>query len=139
LCIRGSHQAKNTLLPKSGQTWIGVDTAARINGAATLSGWAPAGVGVWVYAGPLAERMNVSSEISPGVMACYEVSIYQDDVFCNDQRMMRVLSLNQVTGTALPPGQAVTNAEFGRFFFDYADRKIYINKDPAPPRSSWRF
>ena len=60
------------------------------------------------------------------------MSIYQDDVFYDDQRMMRVLSLDQLRGIEpLPSGQAETEAEFGRFFFDYDNDAVYINQDPT--------
>jgi hypothetical protein len=135
LCFHGEHRVTSTLIAKSGQTWIGVDTDARISGAQPLTDWQSAGPGIWVYSGPWAKQTNQPNQctqISPGVDACYQVSTYEDDVFYNDQRMMRVLSLDQLTGAEpLPPGQAQTDAEVGHFFFDYDNHQIYIDQDPS--------
>jgi hypothetical protein len=135
LCIYGEHRVTSTLIAKSGQTWIGVDGDARISGAQVLTDWQAASPGVWVYSGAwatLPSQPNQCTPISPGVDACYQVSTYEDDVFYNDQRMMRVLSLDQLTGAApLPPGQAPNDGEVGRFFFDYGNQQIYIDQDPS--------
>ena len=135
LCIYGQHRITSALVAKSGQTWIGMDGDARISGAQPLTDWQLAQPGVWVYRGQWASLPNQPdqcTQISPGVDACYLVSIYEDDVFYNDQRMMRVLSLDQLTGSApLPPGQTPTGGEVGRFFFDYVNQQIYIDQDPS--------
>jgi hypothetical protein len=135
LCIYGEHRITSTLVAKSGQSWIGVDGDARISGAQPLTDWQPAQPGVWVYRGQwasLPNQPNQCTPISPGVDACYLVSTYEDDVFYSDQRMMRVLSLDQLTSAApLPPGQAPTDGEVGRLFFDYDNQQIYIDQDPS--------
>lgn len=131
-CFHGIHRVSETLVPKDNQSWVGVDNA-RLTGAERLGPWALFETGVWRYDGPLAAVMNIRDEFtSTGKIACNEVSIYQDDVFYDDQRMMRVLSLDQLRGIeALPQGQAETEGEFGRFFFDYDNDRIYIDQDPA--------
>jgi hypothetical protein len=140
LCIHGPHRITAPLKPKKGQTWIGVDTTAAIDGSAVLDSWAPASgmTGVWVYTGALAGAAGqpnqngvMSGTGSSTVYACFLVSTYEDDVFYNDQRVMRVLSTSQLSGTTLPAGQAITAAETGRFFFDYAGKQIYLALDPT--------
>jgi hypothetical protein len=135
LCVFGPHRASASIGLKSGQRLIGIGTNARISGAQVLSGWQSAGSGVWVYNGSLATRQNQMVEpLGHAATSCYPVSNYQDDVFYDDKRMMRVLSLDQLKGIAPPPrGQPAqpTAGEFGKFFFDYANDKIYIDKDPT--------
>jgi hypothetical protein len=134
ICVHGPHIATATLVPKMGQTIVGVDATASISGAHVLTGWtAVDGGGAWVNTGSLPATAHVYPALAPGHNACFAVSTYQDDVFYNDQRMMRVLTAAQVTGQdpTLPPGQAVTPAETGRFATDYTSRQITINLDPT--------
>jgi hypothetical protein len=137
LCIHGPHRIAAPLVPKKNQSWIGVDATAAIDGSAVLDSWAPATgmTGVWVYTGPLAAQKNQNAVLSgtgsSTVYDCYLVSTYADDVFYNGSRVMRVLSTAQLTGSTLPPGQAITSAETGRFFFDYTNKKIYLTLDPT--------
>jgi hypothetical protein len=135
LCIQGHHYVTAPLVPKKNQTWIGVDSMAAIDGSTPLSSWTLTDSGTaWVTHVPslVMHQDGVMSSGSSGlVYACYEVSTYEDDVFYGGQRMMRVLSTSQLTGTALPPGQAITTAETGRFFVDYGKSDIYITLDPS--------
>lgn len=131
-CIHGLHRPTESLAPKNGQVLFGEDDA-RISGARELTAWSLFESGIWVYSGEYATQENiVDVYTTDNRVACYEVSTYQDDVFYDDQRMMRVLSLDQLRGVdALPEGQGETEAEFGRFFFDYAADQIYIDQDPT--------
>jgi len=140
-CISGKHRTDETIEVKEGQTLLGITSDATISGAKELTGWTKEESGVWSYSGSLATRKNIAETFGGNdVDSCFEVTIYQDDVFYlppggsakDDTRMMRVLSLNQLKGTeSLPEGQAETDGEFGRFFFDYDNDKIYINQDPT--------
>jgi len=132
ICIHGRHHVATTLLPKDGQTWVGVGADACLSGGGELLGWTEVEPGVWAYDGPFASVQNVKDEFANATFACFEVSTYQDDVFYGDRRMMRVLSLDQLKGLApLPRGQAECDGEYGRFFFDYANDVIYIDEDPT--------
>jgi len=134
LCIHGPHVASATLAPKAGQTIVGVDATAAISGGQVLTGWTPVdGGGAWVNTGTLPATAHIYKTISPGHDTCFEVTTYQDDVYYNDQRMMRVLSAAQASGqdSTLPAGQAVTPAETGRFFTDYAAQQISVSLDPT--------
>jgi hypothetical protein len=141
-CIEGEHRIAASLTPKPNQTWIGIGNNARISGAVRLNGWRPFRHGVWTYTGPHSTQMNTLIDYATGLPSCFTVSIYQDDLFyrkntvANDQRIMRVLSLVELTGALTTPGQAETPAENQRFFFDYKGvvngrPAIYINFDPT--------
>ncbi len=142
LCIQGEHRIAAPLSPKTNQTWIGIGTNARISGAVQLTGWQPYSPGAWTYTGPYSTQMNTLVDFAIGIPSCYTVSIYQDDLFyrsaggANDQRVMRVLSLGELTGALTTPGQAETVGEDQRFFFDYGGTvsgspAIYISFDPT--------
>ena len=132
LCIAGNHPVTATLLPKANQTWIGVGADPRLGGSVALVGWNSAGPGGWYFDGPAASIVpTIEQELSAGVCACNEVSVYADDVFFNDQRMLRVLALAELGAGPLPKGQKETAAEYGRFFFDYANHRIYVDQDPT--------
>ena len=141
ICIVGVHRASATLVLKDGQTLIGIGSRARIKGSVPLeaTGWhrcTSCAAGVWYYDGPsarLAGQPHRKSYLTSNMNhpACYPVSTYQDDVFYGGRRMMRVLAVSQLTGTSLPAGQRVTEGEYGRFFFDYAAHRIYIDRDPT--------
>jgi hypothetical protein len=132
LCIAGNHPVTATLLPKANQTWIGVGADPRLGGSVTLQGWNSDGPGVWYFDGPAANiAPTIQQELSTGVCACNEVSVYADDVFFNDQRMLRVLAVAELGSGALPTGQKATPVEYGRFFFDYANHRIYVDQDPT--------
>jgi hypothetical protein len=134
LCIHGAHYLSATVTPKANQQIIGVDTNARLSGAQLLTGWQATDAGLWSYVGqPVPATPNLSDgNLGGGKIPCFCVSTYTDDVFYDDQRMMRVLSLAQLSGAApLPLGQAVTPAEFGRFFIDYPNQTVYVDHDPT--------
>jgi hypothetical protein len=132
LCIAGNHSVTATLLPKANQTWIGVGADPRLGGSVTLAGWKSDGPGVWYFDGPAANiAPTIEQELSTGVCACNPVSVYADDVFFNDQRMLRVLAVTQLGTGPLPQGQKETPVEFGRFFFDYTNHRIYVDQDPT--------
>jgi hypothetical protein len=132
LCISGNHPVTGTLHPKANQTWIGIGANARLGGAVTLVGWKVYSSGIWVFDGPAANiAPTIESELSMGVCACTEVSVYANDVFFADQRMLRVLGISQLGTGPLPEGQKETTVEFGRFFFDYVNHRIYIDQDPT--------
>ncbi len=142
LCIEGEHRLSAPITPKNNQTWIGIGNDARISGAVQLTSWQPYSSGVWTYTGPHAKQENTLVDFATGIASCYTVSIYQDDLFYrtpgqnDDQRVMRVLSLPELTGALTTPGQWETAGENQRFFFDYSGAvsgspAIYINFEPS--------
>ena len=143
-CIEGEHRITATINVKPGQSLIGTTNNSRISGGVVLSPWhATSTAGVYYYNGPYANTQPHQQEQfnSGGDNVCYWVSTYLDDLFFrtgtnNDQRIMRVLSQNEVDPTqpVVTQGQAVTAGEAGRFFFDYTNHLIYVslpnNQDP---------
>jgi len=134
-CIEGEHRITATIHLKDGQTLIGTTTNSRISGAVAISPWqATSTQGVYYYDGSYADTQPHQLEQFGGDNVCYWVSTYLDDIFFrtnsgNDQRVMRVLSEKEVDPTQkiTTPGQAVTAAEAGRFFFDYTNHRIYLS------------
>jgi hypothetical protein len=142
LCIQGEHRIPAPLTPKANQTWIGIGNNVRISGAVQLTQWQSYSPGVWTYTGPYRTQMHTLVDFAIGVPSCYTVSTYQDDLFyrttgkTDDQRIMRVMSLAELTGALTTPGQAETGGENQRFFFDYGGTvtgspAIYISFDPT--------
>ena len=143
-CIEGEHRISATINLKDGQSLIGTTTDSRISGAVILSPWYSTSTnGVYYYDGSYANTQPHQQEQYPtgGINICYWVTTYLDDLFFrtgtdNDQRIMRVLSQNEVNPTqpVITQGQAVTAGEAGRFFFDYTNHRIWVslpnNRDP---------
>ena len=143
-CIEGEHRVTSPILVRSGQSLIGTTSNSRISGAVVLSSWHSTSTqGVYYYDGPYASTQphQQTRFSNGGANVCYWVTTYQDDLFfrtnaSNDQRIMRVLSLNEVDPTqpVTTAGQAVTAGEAGRFFFDSVDQRIFLslpnNQDP---------
>ncbi len=143
-CIEGEHRITSSIQLRSGQSLIGTTSNSRISAAAVLSPWHPTSrQGVYYYDGAYAQiQPHQQNQFnSGGANVCYWVTTYADDLFfrtnpSNDQRVMRVLSQNEVDPTQpiVTQGQAVTAGEAGRFFFDYANQRIYVslpdNQDP---------
>ncbi len=143
-CIAGEHRITSSIQLRSGQSLIGTMANSRISGAVVLSPWQSTSTpGVYYYDGPYAQipphQQNQFN--NGGANVCYWVTTYADDLFFrtnpgNDQRIMRVLSETEVDPTqpVTTQGQAVTAGEAGRFFFDYANQRIYAslpgNQDP---------
>jgi len=136
-CIEGEHRITSPIQVRSGQSLIGTTSNSRISGAVVLSTWQSTSTqGVYYYDGPYASTQpHQQTQFAPGgANVCYWVTTYEDDLFfrttaVNDQRIMRVLSLKEVDPTqpVITPGQAVTAGEAGRFFFDYANQRIYVS------------
>ncbi len=142
LCIQGEHRIAAPLTPKANQIWVGNGNNVRISGAVQLTGWQAFSPGVWTYTGPYSTQMNQLVNFAVNIPSCYTVSTYQDDLFyrtsgkADDQRIMRVMSLGELTGALTTPGQAETAGENQRFFFDYGGSvtgspAIYISFDPT--------
>ena len=143
-CIEGEHRITSSIQLRSGQSLIGTTNNSRISGAVVLGPWqATSTPGVYYYDGPYAAAQphQQAQFANAGANVCYLVTTYQDDLFfrtnaSNDQRIMRVLSLNEVDPTqpVTTAGQAVTAGEAGRFFFDSVDQRIFLslpnNQDP---------
>jgi hypothetical protein len=143
-CIEGEHRVTSSIQVRSGQSLIGTTPNSRISGAVVLSPWHPTSTqGVYYYDGPYAAvQPHQQNQFAKGqANVCYSVTTYEDDVFfrtdpANDRRIMRVLSEVEVDPTqpVTTAGQAVTAGEAGRFFFDYANQRIYVslpnNLDP---------
>jgi uncharacterized repeat protein (TIGR03803 family) len=136
-CIEGEHRITSPIHVRSGQSLIGTTSNSRISGAVVLSPWhATSTQGVYYYDGSYASTPpHQQTQFAKGrANVCYWVTTYQDDLFfrtsdANDQRIMRVLSANEVDPTqpVTTPGQAVTAGEAGRFFFDYSNQRIYLS------------
>jgi Right handed beta helix region len=135
-CIEGEHRITSFIHVQSGQSLIGTTPNSRIVGAVVLSPWQPTSTrGVYYYDGPYARiQAHQQTQFSGGVNVCYLVTTYQDDLFfrpshSKEQRVMRVLSRREVDPTrpVTTQGQAVTAGEAGRFFFDYANQRIYAS------------
>jgi hypothetical protein len=136
-CIEGEHRIASSIQLQSGQSLIGTTANSRISGATILSPWQSTSTqGVYYYDGPYAQtEPHQQNQIhAGGENVCYWVSTYQDDLFfrtnsTDDERVMRVLSEAEVSSTqpVTTPGQAVTAGEAGRFFFDYANHRIYLS------------
>ena len=95
--------------PSQGQpTWIGIGNDPRLGGSVTLTAWQSGGAGIWYYDGPSADvaQTTIESELSTGVCACSKVPVYADDVFYNDQRMLRVLGTAQLGTARFPKGNS---------------------------------
>jgi len=136
-CIEGEHRVTEAINVRSGQSLIGTTTNSRISGAVVLRPWKPtSNSAVFVYDGAYAKiHAHRQKQYSDGgANVCYAVSTYMDDLYyrtnsSNDQRIMRVLSLDEVdpSHAVTTQGQAVTDGESGRFFFDYANHRIYLS------------
>jgi uncharacterized repeat protein (TIGR03803 family) len=136
-CIEGEHRITSTIHVQSGQSLIGTTPNSRISGAVVLNPWQPTSTqGVYYYDGAYAaiHPHQQNQFRKGGANVCYKVTTYQDDLFfrsnaANDQRIMRVLSETEVDPTqpVTTHGQAVTAGEAGRFFFDYANQRIYVS------------
>ncbi|MFO0566266.1 MAG: right-handed parallel beta-helix repeat-containing protein [Polyangiaceae bacterium] len=134
LCIHGEHRIQNTLQPKSGQRWIGIGDA-RISGAVKLAGFTKSGA-AWVTSALPSTTPHKKLHYA-GATLCYPEAEYQDDVFIrkpggDSQRLFRVLSLTELTQTGpLADGLLEPSVSAGRFFFDYANGKLYLSVDPT--------
>ena len=136
-CIEGEHRISSPIQVRSGQSLIGTTSNSRISGAVVLTSWHSTSTqGVYYYDGPYAATSpHQQTQFAEGrANVCYWVTTYQDDLFfrtnpTDDQRIMRVLSLNEVdpTQSVTTPGQAITAGEAGRFFFDYPNQRIYLS------------
>ena len=136
-CIEGEHRISSPIQVRSGQSLIGTTSNSRISGAVVLTPWHSTSTqGVYYYDGPYAATSpHQQTQFAEGrANVCYWVTTYQDDLFfrtnpTDDQRIMRVLSLNEVdpTQSVTTPGQAITAGEAGRFFFDYPNQRIYLS------------
>jgi hypothetical protein len=141
-CIEGEHFIATTIHVQTGQTLIGTTNNSRISGSVQIGPWqATSTQGVYYYDGAYADTAPNQMETFSGSNVCYWVTTYMDDVFFrtdanNDQRVMRVLSVNEVNPTQqiTTQGQAATAGEAGRFYFDYGSNRIYLslpsNQDP---------
>ena len=136
-CIEGEHRITSMIQLRTGQSLIGTTPNSRISGAVVLSPWhATSTQGVYYYDGPhAATQPHLQNHFAKsGGNVCYRVTTYQDDLFFrtnpgNDRRIMRVLSAAEVdpSHAITTKGQAVTGGEAGRFFFDYANQRIYLS------------
>jgi hypothetical protein len=136
-CIEGEHRITSKIRVRSGQSLIGTTPDSRISGAVVLNPWqATSTPGIYYYDGPYASiqphQQNQYSKMGGNI--CYEVTTYLDDLFFQtsangSQRIMRVLSEAEADPTQpiTTKGQAVTNGEAGRFFFDYPNQRIYVS------------
>ncbi len=143
-CIEGEHRITSPIHVRSGQSLIGTTPHSRISGAVVLGPWrATSTAGVYYYNGRYAATQPHQQDQfhNGGANVCYWVTTYQDDLFFHasqsrEQRIMRVLSKKEVdpTQAITTQGQAVTDGEAGRFFFDYVNHRIYVslpnNQDP---------
>jgi len=106
----GIYRLRAPLLPKSDDVFVG-EYGAVLRGSNVIRKWRKEG-GFWVATGQTQEN-----EVVPGVPCQAGVECNRPEgVFINDRPLLQVTSLEAV-------GR-------GRFFFDYANDKIYIANDP---------
>jgi parallel beta-helix repeat protein len=112
LCLAaGTHRLKQPLRPKAGQRIGG--RGAVLSGARPLDRWTADGSGRWRHAGVAGQPAGLLGECAGGGTACR----YPDDVWRDDTRLKRVLSLGD-----LAPGTA---------YLDYAADRIWVADDPS--------
>ena len=112
LCLAaGTHRLKQPLRPKAGQRIGG--RGAVLSGARPLDRWTADGSGRWRHAGVASQQAGVVGECAGGGTACR----YPDDVWRDDTRLVRVLSLDD-----LAPGKV---------YLDYAADRIWVADDPS--------
>ncbi len=99
-----------TVTPLSGQHFVG-QAGAIMSGAKLLTGWTQSG-GTWYVSGQ-AQNFGPDGGMCASGTACQ----YPEDVYRDNARLTRVLSLAAVTT--------------GTFFFDYTADRIYVGDDPA--------
>jgi parallel beta-helix repeat protein len=112
LCLAaGTHRLAQPLRPKAGQRIGG--RGAVLSGARPLARWTADGAGRWRHAGVTSAPTTLAGECSGGGSACR----YPDDVWRDDTRLERVLSLGD-----LRPGTV---------YLDYAADRIWVADDPG--------
>jgi parallel beta-helix repeat protein len=112
LCLAaGTHRLARPLVPRTGQRIGG--RGAILSGARPLERWTADGSGRWRHAGVTSEPGRLVGECAGGGAACR----YPDDVWRDDTRLRRVLSLEQ-----LAPGTV---------YLDYAADRIWVADDPT--------
>ena len=112
LCLAaGTHRLKQPLRPKAGQRIGG--RGAVLSGARPLERWTADGSGRWRHAGVAGQPAGLLGECAGGGTACR----YPDDVWRDDTRLKRVLSLDD-----LAPGTV---------YLDYAADRIWVADDPS--------
>ena len=112
LCLAaGTHRLKQPLRPKAGQRIGG--RGAVLSGARPLERWTADGSGRWRHAGVAGQPAGLVGECAGGGTACR----YPDDVWRDDTRLKRVLSLDD-----LAPGTV---------YLDYAADRIWVADDPS--------
>jgi parallel beta-helix repeat protein len=111
LCLAvGTHRLERPLRPKAGQRIGG--RGAVLSGARPLERWTADG-GRWRHAGVTSAPAGLAGECAGGGDACR----YPDDVWRDDTRLVRVLSLDD-----LAPGTV---------YLDYAADRIWVADDPG--------
>ena len=112
LCLAaGTHRLKRPLRPKAGQRIGG--RGAVLSGARPLERWTADGSGRWRHPGVAGEPAGLVGVCAGGGTACR----YPDDVWRDDTRLQRVLSLED-----LRPGMV---------YLDYAADRIWVADDPT--------
>jgi parallel beta-helix repeat protein len=112
LCLAaGTHRLDQPLRPKAGQRIGG--RGAILSGARPLDRWTADGAGRWRHAGVTREPAGLVGECAGRGSACR----YPDDVWRDDTRLERVLSLEDLTP--------------GTVYLDYAADRIWVADDPT--------
>ena len=111
-CITsGLHRMGSSVFMKPGNRFIGAPGAV-LNGARLLQDWVRSG-SYWVISGQT-QQHYFADDWCAGSSARCKVG---DDVFFDDKPLQAVTDLGQLGS--------------GKFFFDYANDKIYVADDPA--------
>jgi parallel beta-helix repeat protein len=109
----GLHRPRSTLVPKRGQR-IGGEAGAVLSGAKPITGWSyDSGGGRWYHTGGTSRPAFLSGQCADGTDSCK----YPDDVWRNNMRLRRVLSL--------------TGLGSGEVYVDYGSDRIYVMDDPT--------
>lgn len=113
LCLAaGEHRITDALSPKSGQSIVG-EPGAILSGAQSLTSFGQLGTGQWYAGGQTQESIPVGECEAAASTACR----YAQDVYVDDARLTRVMSLAE-----LVPGS---------MYFDYAADRIYFGTNPT--------
>ena len=107
----GLYRLTSGLNPKAADRFVG-QLGTVIDGSELLSGWVQVG-GFWVHQGGTQQPASLPGSCADGTDACK----YPDDVFIDDTRLVRVLSLAQ-----LGPGEV---------YVDYSANQVVLADDPT--------
>ena len=108
----GVYRLTGAIVPKTGDVFVGRPKTV-VNGSKLLRGWRHTGRGVWYVDGQGENAVTGSGTCTP---ASYTGCRDANDVYYDDRALRRVMSRGH-----LAPGT---------FYFDHANRRIYVGSNP---------